>query len=65
MLLYNQLICPMMDYACPIWMSAARSHVQKLQTLQSKCLRIATNYVGDRQIHEDLVIPFFADHIKA
>jgi hypothetical protein len=65
-LLYKQLIRPMMDYACPIWRSAARSHVRKLQMLQSKCLRIAAKapwYVGNRQIHEDLGIPFFADHI--
>jgi len=36
--------------------------------LKSKCLRIATNtywYVGNRQIHEHLGIPFFADHIRA
>jgi hypothetical protein len=58
----------MMDYACPIWRSAGRSHVQNLQVLQSKCLRIATNapwYVGNGQIHEDLGIPFYADHIRA
>jgi hypothetical protein len=44
------------------------SHVRKLQVLHSKCLRIATNaplYVGNRQIHEDLGIPFFAYHIRA
>jgi hypothetical protein len=67
-LIYKQLILPMMDYTCPIWRSAARSHVRKLQVLQSKCLRIATNaplYVSNRQIHEDLVIPFFADRIRA
>jgi hypothetical protein len=32
-LLYNHLIRPMMDYACPIWRSAAGSHVWKLQVL--------------------------------
>jgi hypothetical protein len=32
-LLYKQLIRPMMDYACPIWRSAARSHVRKLQVI--------------------------------
>jgi hypothetical protein len=67
-LLYKELIRPMMDYACPIWRYAVRSHVKKLQVLQSKCLRIATNapcYVGNRQIHEDLGIPFFFDHIRA
>jgi hypothetical protein len=67
-LLYKQLIRPMMDYACPNWRSAVRSHVRKLRVLQSKCLRIAINapwYVSNRQILEDLGIPFFADHIRA
>jgi hypothetical protein len=41
-LLYKQLIRPTIDYACPAWMSAARSHVRRLQVLQSKCLRLAT-----------------------
>jgi hypothetical protein len=41
-LLYKQLIRPMMEYACPIWRCAARSYVEQLQALQSKCLRIAT-----------------------
>jgi hypothetical protein len=67
-LLYKQLIRPIMYYTCPIWRSAARGHVRKLQVLQTKCLRIAISapwYVGNRQIHEDLRIPFFADHIRA
>jgi len=54
----------MMDYAFPAWRSAARSHVRRLQVLQSKCLRLATGaawYVSNRQVHEDLGVPFFAD----
>jgi hypothetical protein len=57
-LLFRQLIRPMMDYVCP---------VRKLQVLQSKCLRIATGapwYMSNRQIHEDFGVPFFADHIR-
>jgi hypothetical protein len=42
-LLYRQLIRRMINYACPVWRSAARSHIRKLQVLQSKCLRIATS----------------------
>jgi len=38
---YKQLIRPMMDYACPAWRFAARTHVRGLQVLQSKCLRLA------------------------
>jgi hypothetical protein len=45
-LLYKQLIRPMLDYACPAWRSAARSHVRKMQVLQSKCLRLATGAPG-------------------
>jgi hypothetical protein len=66
-LLYKQLIRPMMDYECPVWSYAAGSHVRKLQVLQSKCLRIATNapwHDSNKQIHDDLGIPFYADHIR-
>jgi hypothetical protein len=58
----------MMDYACPARRSAARTHVRKMQVLQSKCLRLANGapwYVSNRQIHEDLGVPLFADHIRA
>ena len=36
--------------------------------LQSKCLGIAIGapwYISNRQIYEDLGVPFFADHIRA
>ena len=67
-LLYKQLIRPMMDYACPACRSAAYTHARKLQVLQSKCLRLATCapwHVSNRQIHKDLAVPLFADHITA
>jgi len=67
-LLYKQLIRPVMDYACPAWKSAARTHVRRLQVLQSKCICLATSapsYVSNRQIHEDLGVPLFVVHIRA
>jgi hypothetical protein len=57
----------MMDYPCPLCRSAARSHIKKLPVLQPKCLRIATNApwcIGKMQIHEDLIVPYFPDHIS-
>jgi len=42
-LLYKQLIRPMMDYVCPAWRSPARTHGRRLQVLQSKCLCLATD----------------------
>ena len=65
---YKQLIRAMMDYACPAWRHAARAYVRRVQVLQFKCLRLATGaprYVSNRQIHEDLVVPLFAEHIRA
>jgi len=53
----------MMDYSC-----SAHYNIRKLQMLQSKCLCIATNatwYTGNKQIYEDLRVPFFADHIRS
>jgi hypothetical protein len=58
----------MMDFACPAWRSAARTHVRMLHVVQSKCLHLANSapwYVSNRQIHEDLGFPLFADHIRA
>jgi len=77
-LLYKQLIRPMMDSACHAWRSAARTHVRRLQVLQSKCRRLATCppkslrlvtcphwYLRNRQIQEDLGVPLFSNHIRA
>jgi hypothetical protein len=63
----HQLICPMMDYAYPIWRSAICSHIRKLQVLQSTCHHIASNapwYMGNEQVHEDLGVPIFNDHFR-
>jgi len=59
-LLYKQLIRP-------AWRSTARSHVRRLQVLQSKCLHLATAapwYGSNRQIHEYLCVPLFAANIR-
>jgi len=66
--LYMHLIRPIMDYACPVWRSAALKNVRMLQMIKSKCIRLATGalwYVGSWDIHEDLPTLFFADHIRA
>jgi hypothetical protein len=54
-LLYKQLIWPMMDLF-PIRRSGACTHVRRPQVLQSKCLRIAAG--------APRYIPFFPKHIK-
>lgn len=42
-LLCKQLIHSMVDYACLIWRSAARSHAWNLQVLQCKCFLLSTD----------------------
>jgi hypothetical protein len=58
----------MIKYACPAWVSAARTHVRRLQVLQSKrflLLNADPTYVSSRQIHEDMCDPLLVEHIRA
>jgi hypothetical protein len=67
-LLYKQLIRPMVDYACPTWRFTACTYVRKLQVLQSMHLCFATVapcYVSGRENCKDLGIPLFIDHTES
>jgi hypothetical protein len=66
-LLYKPLICPILDYACLPWSSAARTNVRRLHVLQSKCLHLATGepWCVNRQMLKKLGAPLFANHIRA
>ena len=41
--LYRSYIRPIMTYACPVFSNCADCHMQRLQVLQNKCLRMAKN----------------------
>ena len=67
-LLYKQLIRPMMDYACPAWspspppLSAGyRCYTPSVFAL----LLVLPGYVSKRQIQDDRGVPLFSDHIRA
>ena len=67
LMLYHQLIHPMMDYACPVWRHAVDSHLKRLQHTQSKYLHIIADspwYVSNLQLHEDLEVPYVAEYIR-
>ncbi|KAL1138740.1 hypothetical protein AAG570_008802 [Ranatra chinensis] len=67
LLIYKLVIRPTMTYACPVWHTAAKTHTQKLQTTQNKCLRVATNLprrTNTAQLHSNLGIPLIGDYIK-
>lgn len=41
--IYKQIVAPMLEYASPVWGGCARTHVQKLQVVQNKFLRMIFN----------------------
>ena len=56
----------MMDYACLVWRPAACTHHRKLQA-QSRYFHFVTSTpwsISNMPVHEDLDIPFFADHLR-
>lgn len=66
LLLYKQVIRPAMTYGCQVWGVTAKTHLHKLQVLQSRFLRISTNspyYLPNNTIHRDLGIPAIDQYI--
>jgi len=52
-MLYNAIILPHIDYCCPIWTSAAKKHVNKIQVLQNHAARLTLGCkVRDKHVNE-------------
>ena len=52
--IYRTIIKPIWTYGVPLWGTAAMSHINKLELLQSKILRTIVNapwYVRNKDIH--------------
>lgn len=47
MLLYKQLIRPILTYAFPCWTNVTSSQMERLRIAERKCLRLCTNYRRD------------------
>ena len=39
---YKATMCPILNYATPIWFTQVSSHLDKLEVIQNKALRVAT-----------------------
>ncbi|VVC38838.1 Hypothetical protein CINCED_3A000701 [Cinara cedri] len=66
LLLYTAIIRPLVTYACPVWASASKTKIKKLQTLQNKFLRIALKapwFMRNKQLHNDTGIPHLSTWI--
>ncbi|GBM45596.1 RNA-directed DNA polymerase from mobile element jockey [Araneus ventricosus] len=58
-ILFKQILRPILTYSAPIWCTTAKTHRRKIQTLRNKILRIITNtpwFVRNDVIHKDLKI---------
>ncbi|GFV25436.1 probable RNA-directed DNA polymerase from transposon X-element [Trichonephila clavipes] len=56
-ILYKQILRPVLTYGSPVWGAAATTHMKKIQVIQNKILRVMTNapwYVRNDVIHNDL-----------
>lgn len=65
-LLYKQIIRPVMTYAAPLFISGSQNLILKLQRLQNKILRHIANvnrYVSIRRLHDITNMETLKDHI--
>lgn len=68
LLIYKQIIEPIILYAAPIWANAASSQIHKLQTTQNKTIRMAVDaymYTKNDCIYRDLKLVKISDKIEA
>lgn len=67
LLIYQSIIRPIITYACPIWGTASKTLVNKVQVLQNKILRISCNtpwFVRNSKLHEELGVIYIHEFIK-
>jgi hypothetical protein len=66
LLLFKAIIRPCLTYACPVWQTAAKSNISKLQITQNKCLRVCLSLPRRTPIdslHRVAGIPLLTDFI--
>uniref|UniRef100_A0A1Y1NA23 Reverse transcriptase domain-containing protein n=1 Tax=Photinus pyralis TaxID=7054 RepID=A0A1Y1NA23_PHOPY len=67
LLIYKTIARPAMLYAAEVFGYAAKTHIQKLQVVQNRFLRLAINapwFVSNKRIHTDLNFPTINQYIK-
>ncbi|GFV43650.1 RNA-directed DNA polymerase from mobile element jockey [Trichonephila clavipes] len=65
-ILYKQILRPVITYGSPVWGAAATTHMKKIHVIQNKILRVMTNapwYVRNDVIHNDLHMERITNYI--
>ena len=65
--IYKMIIKPIWTYGIPLWGTTAMSHINKIEVIQAKILRIIVNgpwYVWNEDIRRDLGIPTVKEEIS-
>ena len=66
-LIYKQIIRPILTYGSLVWGTAAKYQLNRLQIIQNKCLRIAVNApyrINMTRLHNELGIKPIQDFIR-
>jgi hypothetical protein len=66
-LLYTSILRPMITYACPIWLTATKSQIERVEVFQNKVLRSVTRapqFVRNSIIRQDLNLETIQDHVS-
>jgi len=64
-LLYKAVFRAILSYGAPVWSECAKTHINKLQVIQNKCLKLALGlpfYTSTDFVHENAKVERFSDY---
>jgi len=67
LMLYQQILRPLLLYASPVWGNCAKTLIHKIQIFQSKVPRTISNapwFVRNDALHQDFQLPTIVEFIK-
>lgn len=67
--IYKAYVRPILTYGCPVFANSAKCHINKLQLLQNKVLRMIFNthwqdFTSTNELHDSCKLPLITDFIK-
>ena len=64
--IYKSYIRPILTYACPVYSNCPKTHFNKLQIMQNKCLRMVTSspfHTRITELHSKTKVPYVRDFV--